>query len=195
MATMDFHVPKETTPEVEKAFEELRENGIKKVRTSEINWNVLDNHRRSPEDVSLNVGIELIRQRDAGSVYRRILAEDTASVIEQELKKTFKGDADDCDVCLAVRVVLTSQGNKVSRLIAGEVGAGSSMITVDYCLYSKLNGNVATAKQLHSRDKSGGLRELKENSAPSAIRKMASEVATQIDKDVREILTTGEEQE
>mmetsp|Transcript_24641 Transcript_24641/g.29640 ORF Transcript_24641/g.29640 Transcript_24641/m.29640 type:complete len:191 (-) Transcript_24641:395-967(-) len=175
MTKVRHHIPVEEPAEVEKAFEQMREEGGLKVDNHlETNWTALKG--LNMDDIAANVQIALAREKDQKDVKRRILAEDVAWEVEHILQKVYTQDSEKADVILSVRVVLMSDGSKLGR----PIGMGKTMLTLDFCLYARESGKWAMAKQICCSEDGGFLGK----EIPNAARKMALAVAAKIQQEI-----------
>ena len=102
--------------------------------------------RLFPKDMSVQVGIMDVREKDMQLPHRKKLAEEVQETVTTELESVFRGSKENSDATVVVRVLLVSDGaSKGSRW---KTGLGKAKLTLAWFLVSD-TGVVATGKQLY----------------------------------------------
>ena len=138
-------------PTVDAALQTLQSSGGGLKNTSKLsstNMDIFDGlkDRLFPKDMSVQVSMD-VREKDMQLPHRKKLAEEVQETVKTELESVFRGEKENSDATVAVRILLVSDGS--SKGSRWKTGLGKAKLTLAWFLVSDKTGVVATGKQLY----------------------------------------------
>ena len=136
---------------VDAALQSLQSSGGGLKKTAKLSSTNMDifrgsNDRLFPKDMSVQVSMD-VRQKDMTFAHRKKLAEEVQETVKAELESVFRGEKENSDATVVVRIFLVSDGS--SKGSRWKTGLGKAKLTLAFFLVSDKTGVVATGKQLY----------------------------------------------
>ena len=137
---------------VDAALQSLQSSGGGLKKTAKLSSTNMDifygsNDRLFPKDMSVQVSMDGVREKDMELPHRKKLAEEVQETVKAELESVFRGEKENSDATVAVRILLVSDGS--SKGSRWKTGLGKAKLTLAFFLVSDKTGVVATGKQLY----------------------------------------------
>ena len=135
---------------VDAALQSLQSSGggLKKTaKLSSTNMDIFCDDRLFPKDMSVQVSMDGVREKDMELPHRKKLAEEVQETVKAELESVFRGEKENSDATVVVRILLVSDGS--SKGSRWKTGLGKAKLTLAFFLVSDKTGVVATGKQLY----------------------------------------------
>ena len=136
---------------VDAALQTLQSSGGGLKKTAKLSSTNMDifhgsKDRLFPKDMSVQVSMD-VREKDMQLPHRKKLAEEVQETVKTELESVFRGEKENSDATVAVRILLVSDGS--SKGSRWKTGLGKAKLTLAWFLVSDKTGVVATGKQLY----------------------------------------------
>ena len=137
---------------VDAALQSLQSSGGGLKKTAKLSSTNMDifygsNDRLFPKDMSVQVSMDGVREKDMELPHRKKLAEEVQETVKAELESVFRGEKENSDATVVVRILLVSDGS--SKGSRWKTGLGKAKLTLAFFLVSDKTGVVATGKQLY----------------------------------------------
>lgn len=137
---------------VDAALQSLQSSGGGLKKTAKLSSTHMDifygsNDRLFPKDMSVQVSMDVRREKDMQLPHRKKLAEEVQETVKAELESVFRGEKENSDATVVVRILLVSDGS--SKGSRWKTGLGKAKLTLAFFLVSDKTGVVATGKQLY----------------------------------------------